>query len=327
MNHQKSPSLRRVGEVLLFLLFPLQAAGITIPRWFQPVIQWVDEADSIGCDTAYVRLAKEGFIGYVNLLGAGTMAHASVGGREGSALTTPTSSALSLSVAYRGWGLSYAFHDDTRWHDDDFSFSFNSRRYGLDYRYHSSHALHPFSGGDLDGMVGEGRGRMRTTSATAYWVFQRSRFSHPGAMLHTTYQLRSAGSVIAGANYWHGSYTPSVETPGLDVSRLSLSHLNVGCGYAYNFVFGHQHCLLHASLIPMVNVWHRNRVYDSSAQASRLHQQFSADAVSRLGFVYHQGRCLTGVQYTFDYSYSPCEERLTLHNFDWGRRFFVGMRF
>ena len=300
---------------------PALYAEITLPRWFLPIKHWVDVSDSTGCDTAYVKLAEEGFIAYLNHWSTGTWVHAGVDPSlaSTSSLTTAThpSQSLSLSVAYRGWGLSYAFTRDNAWCDDDFTYSFNARRYGLDYRYHSTRSL----GDDARA------GRMRTTSATAYWVFQRRYFSHPGAMLHTTYQLRSAGSWLAGVNYWHGSFRSYALEGSVPFSRLSFSHINIGAGYAYNYVFGQRHCLLHASLIPMLNVWHRNRLYNTMADGRRLHQSLSLDAVSRVGFVYNFDRYLMGVQYCFDYSFSPCEESLVVHALDYTQRFFVGVRF
>lgn len=331
-------------------------ATVQMPRWVEAVIRWVDEADSLGCDTSYVRLPEEGFIAYVNHLSTGTLAHATYqhpdGAEASGRLSTATSSALSLSLAYRGWGVSYTLHRDAQWSDDDFSFTFNSRRYGLDYRYHLAHSLAAADAGQIP--ICEGDGRMRTTSFTGYWVFQHERYSHPGATIHTTYQLRSAGSWLGAVGYWHGSYNDRTghtlgELPsptewqscGLPngVERLSFSHLNVGGGYGYNLVFAHTHCMLSGIFIPMVNVWHRNRCYALSTDAtvesyisetstpSRLSQNFAIDAVSRLGFVYNHSRFLTGFQCVFNYSFLPCEDVLTVHGLDFSSRFFVGVRF
>lgn len=319
--------LLRILLLLLSLLSVAGApAGVLGSERFRRLVHWFDVADTVGCDTSYVRLADEGFIAYVNLVRTGTKVHVSRPEADGSLLhdrlsTAPTES-LGLGVSYRGWGLNYTHQLSSTWNDDAFNLSFSSRRYGLDYRYHSANSLSP------EGISpNEHSGRLHTTSFTGYWVFQRSRFSHPGAMLHTTFQQRSAGSWLGAVNYWYGSYR------GVDMGlpdafgKLSLSHLNVGGGYAYTLVFGRRHCALTGILLPMVNVWHRNRLYDLSGGSEALSQQFSADVVCRLCFVYNFRRFLTGIQYFADNSYSPRFDRVTIHTHDWSSRVFVGFRF
>ena len=304
----------------------LQAA---VPRWMCRIVDWVDRSDTVNTDSTYVRLTKEGFIAYVNLLNTGTVGNLTFkkpGLPAGSnRLSTATSDAIGLSVAYRGWGLSYARHRDSEWNDDDYSFSFNSRRYFLDYRYHSARSLRA---DDLSNLpVEEGQGRMRTTSFTAYWVFQREHFSHPGATLHTTYQLRSAGSWLAAVNYWHGRYFDGSGRLSDDFRRLSLSHLNLGGGYAYTWVFAHQHCTLTGIVTPMLNIWHRNRLYTQQGSMTVLEQGLSADAIGRLCFAYTHGRYLAGFQLYGDYGFTPCKGHFDLHTLDWSSRCFVGVRF
>lgn len=301
-------------------------------EWLRHLVQVVDSADFVGSDTLYVRLADQGFAAYFNTYLSGTAAHLTIPSPDGTSsdlvgkLRTRPTTLFSAGLSYRGWGLSYS-HDFTKNGDTDFTFTLCGLRRGIEYRMHNSYTMHGnLEGSDLTLPFEERKGRFRTTLVNAYYVFDHHRFSHPAATTHTTIQLRSAGSWIASFNYWHGSYRSYQTLDVMPFSRMSLSHLNLGGGYAYNYVFGHQHCLLQASLTPMFTFWHRNRVYYADHYEA-LTQSFSMDVMGHLHFVYNQGRYLAGMQSILNYSASPHVGFISVRTFDWLSRFFVGVRF
>ncbi len=327
--------MRRLSFVLLVLVSATLELRAELPRWVRSVIQWVDSADIKGCDRTYVRLAEPGFLAYVDthLAGNGArvrMPHSAAAPELQGRLLTVPSVLMSVGVSYRGWGLDYS-RDFSRYGDTEFNCTFHSSRYGLEYRCHNAYSMHgtlqPVSGPmlvDIEGLMG----RLRTSQFNAYWVFNQERFSLPAATIHTTIQLRSSGSWLAMFNYWHGSYRNRQNEDIPDAfRRISLSHLNLGAGYAYNYVFAHQHCLLHGLIAPMLTIWHRNRLYRFGAQGTSLRQQLSGDAIAHLHFTYNQGRYVMGVQSAASYSIMPCSDGFSANVVDWLCRGFVGVRF
>lgn len=326
-----------MNQLRIYILFALLSvtciARAETPHWFRWLIQVVDSADFVGSDTAYVRLVDKPFAAYVNTSFSGTGGYlklpsfsSTMPQLSGHLHTRPTTM-VSTGLSYRGYGLSYS-RDISKNGDTDLTLTLCGLWRGIEYRTHNSYTLH----GDLEGDGGqflpfdERRGRLRTALINAYYVFQHRKFSHPAATTHTTIQLRSAGSWIASFNYWHASYRSYHITPEEPFSRLLLSHINLGGGYAYNYVFGHQHCLLQVSLTPMFTVWHNNHMYYDGHNKA-LTQDFSMDVMGHLHFVYNRGRYLTGMRSIFNYSASPHSGSVSLRTVDWQARFFVGVRF
>ena len=301
------------------------------------ILNWVDSADVQGCDTSYVRLAEEGFVAYTSILSSASGLHAAVPSSEAGGpmmsgfLRTPMTASLSVGLKYRGWGLSYS-HGLLSHPDTDFSFDFNSQRYGIEYLYHDSYALNgslfsPDGQQQLDWPQDARRGRYRTTMVNAFWFLEHQHYSNPAATIHTTYQLKSCGSWLLSMSYWHGSYRSYLdEHLPYALRRISLSHISIGGGYAYNTVFGHKHCLLQTSLTPMIVCWHRDRLYHQDRVQS-LSRGASVDVVGRMNFVYNYGRYLCGFQNVLNYFMSPFDQGSMLHTFDWEGRCFVGLRF
>lgn len=321
--------------LLLLFLSSCMFVRATSPRWVRSVKQWVDSADVAGADSAFVSLPREGFTVYSNAVFSGSNTFVSIlsssPGSEkvenhGNLMTNP-SKMISVGLYYRGWGLSYS-HDFSSYGDTDLSYSLYGTRYGLEFRYHNSYSLHgSFEGdGNYQLSIDKNSGRLRTTVVNAYYVFQRNQFSLPAATSHTTIQRRSAGSWLASFNYWYGGYHSYQDGELQSEDRISLSHINLGAGYAYNFVFAQERCMLHGALTPMINLWHRNRIYDTQGK-SALSQDLDIDLAAHLHFVYNKGRFLTGIQNLFNYSASPDIGEFSITNIDWYSRLFVGIRF
>lgn len=323
--------------LLLFLSMTFTATA-SPSRWIHCLYVWLDSADVRGTDTAYVRLSDKRFTAYLNNTLAGTHAWMQVHSPYAEGVTmqgnlgTRPSGMASVGLSYRGWGLSLS-RDFSRHGDSDVSYSFNGTRHGIDYRYHKASSLHGTlrpDRGDQAGLelpITEGMIQVRTRVFNAYYVFNRHRFSHPASTSHNTIQLRSAGSWIGTINYWHASYQNTDSSTPLDFTHISLSHFNLGVGYAYHYVFGHQRCLLFGSLTPLLTVWHRNRFYSDSHSVVSLTPDQTFDFVAHHRFVYNFHRYLLGYQCIFNYSISPHNEQFSVHNIDWLARFFIGVRF
>lgn len=333
------PVMIRLSFVLFAFFLATLELRAEMPKWVRLVIAWVDSADVEGCDRNYVALAEPGFLASfdVNLAGSrvhvGLPAETSSSGKQGLLHTVP-SVLLSTGVSYRGWGLSYS-RDVSHYGDNEFKVSFHSRRYGLQYRLHNAHSLHgslmpdsEFAAEQPSTYIDGKMGHLRTALFNAFWVFDHKRFSLPAATIYTTVQLRSCGSWLAMFNYWHGSYRsyPDQEFPA-SLRRISLSHLNLGAGYAYNYVFANQSCLLHGSLAPMLTFWHRNRLYRTDDTNVSFGHGVSADLAAQLRFVYNHGRYVSGMQSMFNCSLMPSRDELSVNVVDWLGYWFVGIRF
>ena len=153
--------MSRMFFLRLLLLVLLSAATLEAQAdgFWRALKNWVDSADIKGCDTTYLHLPKEGFIGYGNVYLTGTNAYltydqgmtelgtATVSGR----LHTRVTTLFSAGISYRGWGLSYSKdlskHGDTEW-----SFCSYGQGYGLETRIHKSTTLSGTLDVELDGI-------------------------------------------------------------------------------------------------------------------------------------------------------------------------------
>lgn len=362
--------MRNAGRLLLgLLLCVLMTDAKAGPRW-QAFKNWIDSADVKGADSLYVRLPEQGFVAYLNTYLTGThirldYEHEETADRINNfsgILSTRASALVSLACTYRGWGLSYS-RDLSNYNDTEWSFMTYGQAYGAEFRIHNSNSL----SGDLENKtilpteevvsVNIDDCHQRTILAGLYYVVNHRRFSLPAAMSHTVLQLRSSGSWILVANY-HNQRTDvdrgvlssmlgfEISKMGLKgrscLNRLRQSELSIGAGYAYNWVFANSHCLLHASLLPLLSVWHSNRSYHSVElkneagvvieEAQKLSyaikQDMSLNAKMNLSFVYNKGRYLTGAQWLLNFdTMNEHYGYLSLYSLDSSARLFIGVRF
>lgn len=162
--------------------------------------------------------------------------------------------------------------------------------------------------------------RIKTLLVDAYYVFNSKKFSNGAILSQSTYQLRSAGSVIAGAAF----FTADVNVTGDDdnalfiatlngVGRTKVRQLNIGAGYAYNYVprplnsradIHRGLWLISAMLMPMMSTYNRLNIwtYDLGYSTDPTHptlvseSKFSAHSRvtfsvnARLGAAFSKGR-------------------------------------
>ncbi len=353
---------------LLCLFLLLGAAGETHAGGFWRALKnWVDSADIKGCDTTYLHLPKEGFIGYANIYLTGTQAilnydqgytqdgTVNVAGH----LNTRVATLFSANIAYRGWGLSYS-KDFSRHGDTEWSFCSYGQGYGIELRLHNSYSLSGSLDVDRAGVEEEldvdvDGCHQRVKLGNLYYVFNRERFSLPAAMSHTIIQKKSSGSWLAILNYRNARTTFDDEKLSFLIGnellaegasgyarfrKLSQTQVSVGGGYAYNYIFNRQHCLFHVSAMPMISVWHRNRryydvhIWDSNSQvlvdetyAVGISQKIAINGSIHSSLVYNFSRYVTGVMAFVNFDSFPEKDNFSLYTFDWSSRFFFGVRF
>jgi len=336
--------------------------------WFS---RWRDRAQISGFDPGYVGYPKT----RPWLLGLyGTMAITSfdmtlpdmVGGsRYRIDNTTGFSSKLSLGLYYTGWGFSVGPRLSNK---SDFYFSFSSygRVFGFDIKLDHYRNLHSriswanlgggsHSDGTLYGLTGP---EMVLMQLNTYFVFNARKFSYASALSQTTWQRRSAGSMIAGLSYnasYMGLDADFFEQLGPAVPYYAdtlhvLSH-NVlgGVGYAYNKVWGDGKWMLHASLLPMVRWSYFNDVeinprgsladwpevyrrrYEADAAELRANaavSHFSLAAMLRLAAFWNiSERWVAGSVITVSQYWGGFHDGMKLSSFDWIALIYGGYRF
>lgn len=105
--------------------------------------------------------------------------------------------------------------------------------------------------------------------ANGYFVFNHRRFSYPAAFTQSYRQLRSCGSVVIGLSYNYEQLELDTEAlpeevishiPTTEYARqISVRHLNVNGGYAYNWVISRR-WMLHGTLLPTVSLFKKARM-------------------------------------------------------------------
>ena len=331
-----SQRLTRIVVLLLTMVGSMMQAQAAVPRWLHSLKVWVDSSDVSNCDTSYVTLPHEGFTVYCNNYLSGLRLHATMADLASNGMENPVSGFLgsrptlmaSINLSYRGWGLSYS-RDLQHSRDTEMAYTFYGQRYGAEFRIHNTYSLT----GDMKDedqntvySLDNQSGRMRVLLANVYYVFDHNRFSHPAVTSHTTLQRRSAGSWLAMLNYFHSSYRLYEDDMPGHLKRMSMSQINVGGGYAYNYVFGQQHWVLHGSLTPMLAMWQRNRLYYEQG-SKPLSNELSLSTVAHIHMVGNYGRFLTGMQSILNLDVFSGSEDYRSQSLNWTVRAFVGLRF
>lgn len=107
---------------------------------------------------------------------------------------------------------------------------------------------------------------IRSLFLDAYYMFNRKRFSYAAAYDQSAKQLRSAGSLVAGAMF----YTSQVAYENKEnyllismmngVGKLRFTQASIGAGYAYNWVPA-SGWMVNAMVVPMVTLRNRLKMY------------------------------------------------------------------
>ena len=197
-------------------------------------------------------------------------------------LTTP-STAVGLWAGYRGYGIGYTKHVGG---DDGFYFVLTAMggRYGANVRFHNFKTNRPkvhFSGYmpewvdfnkelDLGSPI-----RVNSVIADAYYMFNGKQFSYSAAYDQSAFQLRSAGSFIVGATYYHSSvnYASDDNADFIlfmgDTGKAQQWQASLGIGYAYNYVPS-RNWLISIMAMPTVSFVNKMKGYKYDSKLKEL---------------------------------------------------------
>lgn len=315
--------------IILALLtaFPLMAG----PRW-RSFINWVDSADIAGADTSYVSWPKQDLIASVNVTMINSLLHIHSDGdlfidnqQYRGYATSELQIPVSIRLSYRGWGLSYS-RSFENYVDDELSFSTCGQRYSAELRYKHDRSFTGTIRNVVDSQrdfdIQSGDISMKTYYANFCYVFNHKRFSLPAALLQTVVQRRSAGSWLAAVSFLR-SFQSFRHLP---FDKISSTKFSIGGGYAYNYAFAREHCLLHTSFVPLVNVFNHNSVYSSEGK-STVSESISFNGNLNLSFVYNVSRYVMGVSNSCFLSWQNLPDYAEVVDLNWSSRVFIGVRF
>ncbi len=169
------------------------------------------------------------------------------------------------------------------------------------------------------------------TEVDLYYFFNNKRYSQAAAYCYSKYQLKSAGSFIAGLNYGKQSIDLdfsqlpaelAAEMPGNHMKyNFNYNSYNILFGYAYNWVLHPRRWLINATMLPSVGYKHS---YEDSTDGKK--DMFSLTAKAMLAVVYNHrslfaslnGRMDGHVHFGNGYTFFNSIESVTFN---------VGMRF
>jgi hypothetical protein len=288
-------------------------------------------------DSSYVVRPKERWLLKPSLNQTGTSIHA-----KGTVndvwskyhLRTKYQTTVSMEVDYCDIALALSLnpakmHGD--YNDYEFTFEYHGNKFSFDLDYQRASSLTGDINYDNIDHLDEDGLNMKVFSLTAYFIFNNKRFSFPAAFYQNYYQLRSAGSWLAGLNFQSGSVRTTDElkarTPEAPEVHITAAHLGIGGGYGYNLVLGKKsQWLLHFSMMPTVVVYNHNRLTVNGerqgAKPMRLNMIFN----ERAAVVYHfSPKYFAGASLMMSNSIFH-DNSVVVNQNKWLARAFVGIR-
>ncbi len=284
--------MKRKLYMLLLLLVPLTAlAGDgadekKTPGILKPVMWLKTLIDSMAVatiDRSYIEQPKRPWaVELRNEFNESTLKMNSdfptVSGKNGN-ITTETSSGFTTSVGlwagYRGYGLGWS-KELTGGLGSTLSFGAMGGSFGINFRINRYKSDTPKvkvtyddkdttfdldEKMDLDDPIS-----VRSLFLDGYYMFNGRHFSYAAAYDQSLRQRRSAGSLMAGAMYYHSSidYTDQSNWPLVafmqGVGKLKFTQACVGLGYAYNWVPA-RGWLISAQAMPMLQFYNKISAY------------------------------------------------------------------
>jgi len=259
-------------------------------------------------------------------------------------LHTKRNTTLSLEVNYCDIAAALSLNPAKMkgdYDDYEFNFEYHGQKLSFDVNYQRSTSLAgDIKLGNIDHLDEDGL-RMNVVNLTAYYTFNHRRFSFPAALYQNYYQLRSAGSWLAGASFQGGSIKTTGElierSPNAPDVHLTFANVAIGGGYGYNLVLGSRsQWLLHLSALPSAVVYKHNRLTVRSAQ-DRLQGKDSQEKRDhglsfnmifneRAAVVYHfSPRYNAGASIMMSNSIFD-NDKVTVNQNKWIARAFIGVR-
>ena len=183
-------------------------------------------------------------------------------------LHTKTNYTMGLEVNYCDIAATFSINPAKiggDYNDYEFNFEYHGQMISFDINYLRATSLTgDIKLGNMDHLDEEGL-RMNVVNASAYYIFNHRKFSYPAALYQNYYQLRSAGSWLAGLSVQAGSIKTTDElkarSPLAPEVHLTFANVAIGGGYGYNLVLGKRsQWLLHFSALPSFVVYKHNRL-------------------------------------------------------------------
>ena len=210
-------------------------------------------------------------------------------------LHTKTNNTVGLEVNYCNIAATLSINPAKiggDYNDYESNFEYHGQQISFDINYLRANSLAgDINYRDIDHLDEEGL-RMNVVNASAYYIFNNRKFSYPAALYQNYYQLRSAGSWLAGLSLQAGSIktTDELKARSLLAPEVHLTFANValGGGYGYNFVFGkHSQWLFHLSALPSAVLYKHNKLTVNSEEMRDNRMCFNMIFNERASVVYH----------------------------------------
>jgi hypothetical protein len=288
-------------------------------------------------DTNYVARPKEKWL--LRLMGnqTGNYIHAKSTLRDVYSkydLHTKTNYTVGLEVNYCDIAATFSINPAKiggDYNDYEFNFEYHGQRISFDISYLRATSLKgDIRYRDADHLDEEGL-RMNVVNASAYYVFNHRKFSYPAALYQNYYQLRSAGSWLAGISVQAGSIKTTdalkERNPLAPEAHLSFSNVAIGGGYGYNLVLGQRsQWLFHLSVLPSFVVYKHNRLTVNGEEMKDHGLCFNMLFNERASIVYHfSPRYNIGASLIMSNSVYNNDD-IKVNQNKWQTRVFLGMR-
>ena len=289
-------------------------------------------------DTNYVARPKEKWL--IRLLGnqTGNYIHAkgTVNGLYSEYdLHTKTNNTVGVEVNYCDIAATFSINPAKiggSYNDYEFNFDYHGQIISFDISYLRATSLQgDIKLGNIDHLDEEGL-HMNVVNASAYYVFNHSKFSYPAALFQNYYQLRSAGSWLAGVSVQSGSIKTTDElkarSPLAPEVHLTFVNVALGGGYGYNLVLGQRsQWLLHLSALPSFVIYKHNRLTVNDEEMKDHSLCFNMLFNERASVVYHfSPRYNIGASLIMSNSIYN-NDNIKINQNKWLARAFFGVRF
>ena len=250
-------------------------------------------------------------------------------------LHTKTNYTMGLEVNYCDIAATFSINPAKiggDYNDYEFNFEYHGQMISFDINYLRATSLT----GDIklenmDHLDEEGL-RMNVVNASAYYIFNHRKFSYPAALYQNYYQLRSAGSWLAGLSVQAGSIKTTDElkarSPLAPEVHLTFANVAIGGGYGYNLVLGKRsQWLLHFSALPSFVVYKHNRLTVNGEEMKDHGLCFNMLFNERVAVVYHfTPRFNAGASLIMSNSIYN-NDNIKINQNKWLARAFFGVRF
>lgn len=204
-------------------------------------------------------------------------------------LSTKMTNRISFGVGYQGLAFNFNYRLGSR-EKMEMSIQAYGRKMGVELKFHGSDQINLKAAGDgYDPVSVEAEGAdLFMFLLDGYYAFNHRKFSYPAALSQSKIQKRSAGSLLAGFSFSMLGVNLVDPSDGQTTSSVE-GRLSLGVGYGYNWAFRGGKWLIHASLIPMLNLVDRDlyKEKEEDEYKKRDTDRYSFVSLFRMGLFYN----------------------------------------